>query len=139
MSENTVSSEKEAACPEATPDKQPAEAPENLISFDNFLKVQIRVGQIIEAEKIEKSNKLVRLQVDLGEETGPRQIVAGIARHYEAETLVGRKIAVVANLKPAKLMGVESRGMLLAASDADSGRLELVNPGNDIPVGSKIS
>ena len=115
------------------------EKPENvLVSFGEFQKIELKVGQIMLAERIEKSEKLIRLEVDVGDEEGPRQIVAGIAKHYEAEVLVGRKIVVVANLKPAKLMGYESRGMVLAASD-DAGNLELVSVGSVIPVGSRVS
>ena len=113
------------------------ETPEtNLINFDDFKKVELKVAQILEAEKIEKSKKLVRLQVDAGE-NDKRQIVAGIAKHYAPEDLVGRKIVIVANLAPAKLMGVESQGMLLAASD-DCG-LCLVNPGLGVSTGSRVS
>ena len=108
----------------------------NLISFDDFKKVELKVAQILEAEKIEKSKKLVKLQVDAGQ-NDKRQIVAGIAKHYPPEDLVGRKIVIVANLAPAKLMGVESQGMLLAASD-DSG-LCLVNPGLGVSTGSRVS
>ena len=78
--------------------------------------MDLRVGTIVAAEPVPKSSKLLRLQVDLGEAT-PRQIVAGIAQHYAPEKLVGTQVVIVANLKPAKLMGVESRGMVLAASD----------------------
>jgi len=109
---------------------------DNLITFDDFKKVELKVAQILEAEKIEKSNKLVKLQVDAGQ-NDKRQIVAGIAKHYSPEDLVGRKIVIVANLTPAKLMGVESQGMLLAASD-DSG-LCLVNPGLGVSAGSRVS
>ena len=110
---------------------------DNLISIDDFAKVQLRVGQIVEAERLEKSEKLVKLKVDLGEERGPRQILAGIAKHYAPETLLGRKIVVVANLKPAKLMGQLSEGMLLAASDS-LGNLELLSPGSVVPPGSTV-
>lgn len=116
---------------------EPAEEKDNLISFDQFMDVDLRVAQIVEAEKIEKSNKLVKLQIALGEELGTRQSVAGIAKHYPAEELVGRKIVVVANLKPAKLMGEESNGMLLAASDSE-GNLNLLSPGDAMPAGSKV-
>jgi methionyl-tRNA synthetase len=120
---------------EETPKKEEPK----LATFDDFLKVDLRVAQIMEAVKLEKSEKLVKLQIDLGEQLGGRrQIVAGIAKHYAAEDLVGKKIAVVANLKPAKLMGEVSQGMLLAASD-NSGNLTLVDPGDSMPVGSKIS
>ena len=115
---------------------EPAETA-TLVSYSDFVKVELRVGQILVADRIEKSEKLMRLQVDLGDVIGKRQIVAGIAKHYTAEELVGRKIAVVANLKPAKLMGEVSHGMLLAASD-DAGNLELVSVGTTLPPGSVI-
>ena len=83
------------------------------ISIDKFFETQLRAGQIVSAERIENADKLLKLQVDLGDEK--RQIVAGIALAYEPEALVGRRIIIVANLKPAKLRGVESQGMLLAA------------------------
>ena len=84
------------------------------ISIEDFAKVQLRVGQIVEAEKVKGSRKLVKLRVDLGSET--RQVVAGIAEAYEPEALVNKKIVLVANLKPAKLMGIESNGMVVAAT-----------------------
>ncbi len=115
-----------------------APSPEDgLISIDEFGKIKLRVGQSMAAERIEKSEKLLKLQVDLGEERGPRQILAGIAKHYSPESLIGRKIVVVANLKPAKLMGHPSEGMLLAASDGD-GNLELLAPGAVMPPGSVV-
>jgi len=95
---------------EPTVEKKP-ETPR--ISIDKFFETQLRVGHVISAERIENADKLLKLQVDLGDEQ--RQIVAGIALAYEPEALVGRRIIVVANLKPAKLRGVESQGMLLAA------------------------
>lgn len=104
----------------ATP--APAVAPpagDGRLSIDEFMKIDLRVAQILTAERVPNSKKLMKLSVDVGTET--RTIVAGIAEAYEAEALVGRRIAIVANLKPAKLMGVESNGMLLAAS-ADGGR-----------------
>jgi methionyl-tRNA synthetase len=87
------------------------------IDYEDFEKIDLRVARVIEAEAVPKSNKLLKLKVDIGEE---RTIVAGIAQHYRPEDLIGRDIVVVANLKPTKLMGVESRGMLLA-SDSDQG------------------
>ena len=114
-----------------------SECDQKLISFDDFMNVDLRVAQIHEAERIKKSKKLVKLQVSLGEELGRRQIVAGIAEHYEPEQLIGRKIVIVANLAPAKLMGETSEGMLLAASAEGSG-LELVSPGQGIPAGSQV-
>jgi methionyl-tRNA synthetase len=84
------------------------------ISIDDFMKVELRVARVLAAEAVPKSKKLLKLQVDLG--TEQRTIVAGIAEAYEPDSLVGRTIVVVANLKPAKLMGIESNGMVLAAS-----------------------
>ena len=115
-----------------------AEAPPTspaLITYADFQKVSLRVAQITAAERIEKSDKLVKLQVSLGEEQ--RQIVAGIAKHYSPEELVGRKIVVVANLAPAKLMGEKSEGMLLAASD-DQGNLALLDVAPIITAGSIV-
>ncbi len=86
----------------------------NPISIEDFAKVQMRVGEVLAAEKIEGSRRLVKLKVDIGTEV--RQVVAGIAEAYEPATLLNRKVVVVTNLKPAKLMGVESNGMIVAAS-----------------------
>ncbi len=85
-----------------------------VISIDDFAKVELRVAQILVAERIPKADKLLRLEVDLGYEK--RQILAGIAQYYEPEKLIGRKIVIVANLAPRKMRGLESNGMLLAAS-----------------------
>ena len=98
---------------EPTPAPAPAPAQDDRISIEEFLRVDLRVAKVLEAEKVEGADKLLRLRVDLGSET--RQIVAGIAKAYAPEQLVGKKIVVVANLKPAKLRGIESQGMLLAA------------------------
>lgn len=110
---------------------QPAE---ELISIEDFKKVKLRTAKIIEAEAVPKSEKLVKLKVDLGSEQ--RQILAGIAKHYTPESLIGKTIVIVANLKPAKLMGMESQGMLLAAN-AEDGSLGLVIPEIDI-IGSEV-
>ena len=91
---------------------------EDFITIDDFLKVELRVGEIIVAERIPKADKLLRFEIDLGEEK-PRQILAGLAEYYEPETLVGRKVVVVANLKPRKMRGLESQGMICAASLED--------------------
>ncbi len=104
------------------------------IDISDFAKVELRVALIKEAEKIAGSKKLIRLQVDLGNEV--RQVVAGIAESYAPEALVGKKIALVANLKPAKLMGVESNGMVLAASQ--DGKAVLLTFDADVPPGTKI-
>ncbi len=88
-----------------------------MISYDDFAKLDLRVAKITEAEAVPNSEKLIKLQLSLGEEN--RQIVAGIGKTYAPEDLVGKEIVIVANLEPRKLMGEESNGMLLAASDED--------------------
>ena len=105
------------------------------IDIDIFARVDLRVAEIIEAERVKKSNKLVKLQIKIGREQ--RQIIAGIAQHYQPEELIGRKIVVVANLKPAMLFGEKSQGMLLAAKDGD--KLALLSVLDEMPSGSKIS
>lgn len=113
-------------------DEQPDTA--NLISIEDFAKVQLKIGKVLQAERVPKSNKLIKLQVDTGEQ---RQIVAGIGHAYAPEDLAGKRVAVVTNLKPAKLMGVESQGMLLAATDSD-GVLSILIPEKDVKEGAKI-
>ncbi len=109
---------------------------DNRISIDEFLKVDLRVARILEAQEIEKSRKLIKLKIDIGEEH-PRTLVAGLKEHFTADELVGRYIIVVANLKPAKLMGIESNGMLLAARDGE--KLALLTVDREIKPGAKIS
>jgi methionyl-tRNA synthetase len=116
----------------AAPAQEPAKP---TITFDDFKKVDLRVATVVAAEKVPKSEKLLKLQVEIG--TEKRQVVAGIAQHYAPESLVGRSIIVVYNLAPAKLMGQESQGMLLAASDA-SGKLAFVTPSGDIASGGIV-
>ncbi|MGE0461241.1 MAG: methionine--tRNA ligase subunit beta, partial [Vicinamibacterales bacterium] len=112
-----------AASAAPTPSASAAAAPEQ-ITIDDFMKVQLKVAKILEASNVPKSKKLVQLKVDVGE-AEPRTILAGIAESYQPEQLVGRTIVVVANLKPAKLMGIESNGMVLAASPEGGGALLL--------------
>jgi methionyl-tRNA synthetase len=114
----------------------PAAPADDRISIEDFQKVRLRTAKIIAAERVPKSNKLIRLEVDLGDER--RQIVAGIAAQYEPEALLGRNVVVVANLKPAKLMGVESNGMVLAASVGEAGVPVLLDVPADVPPGSKV-
>ncbi|ARU39751.1 hypothetical protein CCB80_00755 [Armatimonadetes bacterium Uphvl-Ar1] len=109
--------------------------PASEIEFPDLMKIDFRVGRVIEAEPVEKSEKLMKLQVLVGTET--RQILAGIKKKYSAEDLIGRQVVVVANLKPAKLMGMESQGMLLAADDAD-GEAILLQPDAEAPEGSRV-
>ncbi len=105
------------------------------ISYEDFAKVELRVAQVLHAEKVEKADKLLKLQIDLGGEQ--RQIVAGIAQHYRPEQLIGKQIVVVANLQPAVIRGIASNGMLLAAED-DKGKLALVGLDQPIENGAKI-
>ncbi len=107
---------------------------DNFISIHDFAKVTLQVGQVKEAEAVKKSNKLLCLQVDIGTET--RQIVAGIGRHYSPEEMIGRRVVVVTNLRPAKLMGVESQGMLLAAGEDEV--LALLAPNAEVSPGTRI-
>ncbi|HKD90766.1 MAG TPA: methionine--tRNA ligase [Terriglobales bacterium] len=106
------------------------------ITIDDFLKVELRVAQVKAAERVKGADKLLRLEVDLGTEV--RQIVAGIAKAYEPESLIGRKIVIVANLQPRKLRGLESNGMLLAASLGEEGQPVLAGFLEDVPVGAKL-
>ena len=113
----------------------PAAAPDNRITIDDFLKVDLRVAKVLTAEKVPNSRKLMKLSIDVG--TEQRTLVAGIAEAYEPEQLVGRTVGIVFNLKPAKLMGIESNGMILAASP-DGGKPVLVAFDGDIAPGSRI-
>jgi len=116
----------------AEPQPKPEAAPE--IAIDDFMKVELRVAQVVAAERIEKADKLLKLQLDLG--TEKRQVVSGIAKHYSPEDMVGRKVICVTNLKPVKLRGELSQGMILAASEGD--RLTLATVSEDIPVGAIV-
>jgi methionyl-tRNA synthetase len=109
----------------------------NLIDITDFAKVELRVGEVLTAERIPKADKLLLITVDIGEEK-PRQILAGIAQYYEPEQLIGRKIVVVANLKPRKLRGYESQGMLLAASVGEEGKPVIATFAEDVPNGARL-
>ena len=113
-------------------EEKPAE--ESRISIEDFAKVQMRVGQILEAAKIEGSRKLIKLRVDIGTEV--RQVVAGIAEAYDSASLLNRKVILVANLKPARLMGVESNGMIVAASV--DGKPVLATFAEEVPNGALL-
>ena len=120
----------------ATPTtKPPATVPDGKISIDDFAKVELRVGQVKAAEKVKGADKLLRLEVDLGTEI--RQVVAGIAESYAPELLIGRKVVIVANLAPRKLRGLESNGMIVAASPA-GGKAVLASFLEDVPVGTRL-
>ena len=116
-------------------EKLPAAASDGKITIDDFAKVDLRVGQIKVAEKVKGTDKLLRLEVDIGAEV--RQLVAGIAEAYAPETLVGRKVVIVANLAPRKLRGLESNGMIVAAS-LEGGKPVLASFLEDVPVGARL-
>jgi methionyl-tRNA synthetase len=118
--------------PEAAPVSTAAEEPR--IGIEDFAKIQMRVGQVLEAEKVAGSRKLMKLKVDLGTEV--RQVVAGIAESYDAASLLNRKVVIVANLKPARLMGLESNGMIVAASA--EGKPVLATFAEEVPNGTLL-
>lgn len=105
-----------------------------MISFEDFQKLELRIGKILSAEKVAGSEKLVKLEVDLHEEK--RQIVAGIGKTHGPETLVGREVVIAANLEPKKLMGLESQGMLLAVDIGET--TVLLMPEGEVPPGSRV-
>ena len=121
-----------AEAPKAEAKKEAAAAGE--ITIDDFAKIDLRVATVIAAERVPKTDKLIKLQVKIGDEE--RTIVSGIAQHYEPEALIGKNVIVIANLKPAKLRGIESRGMVLAASDGEGNLVLADAPG--IASGSKV-
>lgn len=106
----------------------------NMINFEEFQKIDLRVAKIIEAEKVEGSEKLLKLQIDLGNEK--RQIVAGIAQFCQLEDLIGKEIVVVVNLEPRVVFGLESQGMLLAADD--KGQPVILKPDKEVAPGTQI-
>lgn len=110
-------------------------APDGKIGIEDFTKVELRVGQVKVAERVKGADKLLRLEVDLGSEI--RQVVAGIAEAYAPETLVGRKVVIVANLAARKLRGLESNGMIVAASP-EGGKPVLCSFLEDVPVGTRL-
>lgn len=121
-----------AEAPKAEAKKEAAAAGE--ITIDDFAKIDLRVATVVAAERVPKTDKLIKLQVKIGDEE--RTIVSGIAQHYEPENLIGKNVIVIANLKPAKLRGIESRGMVLAASDGEGNLVLADAPG--IASGSKV-
>ncbi|MFQ5527032.1 MAG: methionine--tRNA ligase [Thermoanaerobaculia bacterium] len=120
--------------PAALPDAATEKEESNMITIDEFSKTELKVAHVVGAERVPKSKKLIKLEVEVGVER--RTLVAGIAEAYEAEELVGKQVVIVANLQPAKLMGVESQGMVLAASV--DGKPVLLHPGSDVPSGTPV-
>ncbi|MCW3114165.1 MAG: methionyl-tRNA synthetase [Segetibacter sp.] len=117
-------------------DGQPVTTTKPEIVFDDFAKIDLRVGTIVSAEKVQKADKLLKLQIDLGFET--RTVVSGIAMHFQPEEIVGKQVTVVVNLAPRKMRGIESNGMILMAEDA-AGKLHFLNPEQNIEAGSAVS
>ncbi len=107
----------------------------NYVGIEDFLKLDLRLAKVLEAERVEGSEKLLKLRLSLGDEE--RTVVAGIAKFYSPEELVGKKILMLANLKPRKIFGIESQGMILALSDGE--RMSLLVPDRDMEEGSKAS
>ena len=107
-----------------------------MITYDDFMKVELRVATVLAAERVEGAARLLKLRVKIGEEE--RTLAAGIAKHYSPEELVGKQLIVVANLEPKKLRGIESNGMLLAACTDDESQIVFVTPEKQIPDGSRV-
>ena len=118
---------------EAAPAEAPAKKAE--ITYDDFAKIDLRVGTILKAEKVEKADKLLKLELDMGTEI--RTVVSGIAMHFKPEDIIGKQVTVVANLAPRKMRGIESNGMILMAQNAD-GRLIFVSPLETADNGSEV-
>lgn len=131
--QSAVIADTSSAATTESADKSPVK-PE--IVFDDFAKIDLKVGTIVAAEKVEKADKLLKLQVDLGFET--RTIVSGIAMHFAPADIVGKQVTVVCNLAPRKMRGIESNGMILMAEDAN-GKLHFINPEDQINPGSGVS
>ncbi len=125
----------EAEMKKAAAPAEEAKEPDNLITIEDFAKVQMKVAVVLAAEKVEGADKLLKLQLDIGGET--RQVVSGIAKQYTPEDMIGKKVVLITNLKPAKLRGIESQGMILAATKGK--KLTLVTIDGDIPAGAEIS
>jgi methionyl-tRNA synthetase len=131
---NSVETVKQTA---ASSEQAGASEDENFITIDDFIKVELRVGEIKVAEKVPNADKLLRFEVDLGEEK-PRQILAGLAMYYEPEKLIGRKVVVVANLKPRKMRGLESQGMICAASLTEEDSPAIATFLEDVKIGARL-
>ena len=113
------------------------ENPENIINFNDWAKLDLRVGEILEIVDVPGADKLYQLKIDLGTET--RTLVAGLKQYYTKEELEGKRCIVFCNLEPKKLRGIESKGMILAAVNDDHSEVKLLSPDGDIEIGSKVS
>jgi len=123
--------------PPALEDTEVSTTEDNFITIDDFTKIELRVGEIKVAERIPKADKLLRFEIDLGEEK-PRQILAGLAEYYDPEKLIGRKVVVVANLKPRKMRGLESQGMICAASLTEEDSPAIATFLEDVKIGARL-
>ena len=123
--------------PESPQTEETATSKTDTIAFEDFAKLKLRVGRVVEARVHPDADKLLVLQVDLGDEQ--RQVVAGLKAHYEPEELVGKNLIIVVNLAPRKMRGLVSEGMLLAASSSDHSRVIIVTTDADIEAGSVVS
>ena len=132
-----IKREEEASRTARTGDTQPQVPGVAFIGIEDFARIDLRVGEVLTAERVPKADKLLRFTIDLGEAT-PRQILAGIAQYYEPEKLIGRKLIVVANLAPRKIRGFESQGMILAAAVGEEGRPVLAGFQEEVPNGAKL-
>jgi len=108
-----------------------------MINIEDFLKVEIRVGQILKVEEVESSEKLYRLEVDFGE-SEPRQVLSGIKKYFTPEDLLNQQFAFITNLEPRKIMGFESQAMILAGGEKDDNELALMTPNKKIKNGSRL-
>ena len=124
------------AAPNASSNGKDLEAVKSTIQYDDFAKLDLRTGTILNAEKVEKADKLLKLEIDLGSEK--RIIVSGIALHFTPEEIIGKQVVVVANLAPRKMRGIESNGMILMAEDKE-GKLFFISPDTKINEGSIVS
>jgi methionyl-tRNA synthetase len=118
------------------PGGAPASTTDSRISIDDFVKVELRVGEVKTAERVKGADKLLKLEVDIGTEV--RTIVAGIAEKYAPEKIIGMKVVIVANLQPRKLRGIESNGMIVAASIGEKGQPVLASFLEDVPIGARL-
>jgi methionyl-tRNA synthetase len=136
LKNNSTPTITQAASPETAVPAVPEKPAKEIIQFDDFAKIDLKVGTILTAEKVEKADKLLKLSIDMGTET--RTIVSGIALHFKPEEIIGKQVVVVANLAPRKMRGIESNGMILMAEDA-SGKLHFVQPESLINAGAGVS
>ena len=108
------------------------------VNFSDWEKLDLRVGKIIKVEDIENADKLYKLEVDLGKELGKRTLVAGLKKHYSKQELKGKRCIVLANLQPKVMKGIKSEGMILAAVNKDESKIRLIQPDEEIELGSRI-